>query len=140
MQILEDEHGRMPLGECLEEAPPRRERLVASVAPALLLRAHPDQAPQLCLDPARLARVGDEIRHGVDELGLGGLRGVGLEDPRLRLDDLRQSPEGHTFAVRERASLAPEDDPVGVLVDGSGELPDEAALTDPWNPHEREEL
>ena len=77
---------------------------------------------------------------GLDELGLGGLRGVGLEDARLRLDHLRQRPEGDAFAVRQRAALAPEDEPVRIRVDRLRELPDQPALADARHADEGDEL
>ena len=52
MQIFEHEHQRAPLGECLEEATPGSEGLVAAVAPKAGLRFEPDQRAEMGLDPA----------------------------------------------------------------------------------------
>ncbi len=90
-------------------------------------------------DPARVARVRHDTFHGRVELGARlGIR-VGLEDPRLRLHHLGERPEGHAVAVRQRATLPPQDD-VGDRLDVGLELGDQTALADPRNPDDGDEL
>src|SRR5207245_8528728 len=69
-------------------------------------------------------------------------RVVGLEDSGLRFHHLRERPVADAFAIRERASLPPEDE-LGLLLsafDRREELRDESALPDAWNADERDEL
>ena len=66
-------------------------------------------------------------------------RDVLFGDPGLRLHDLGERPERDAVAVREAASLAPRDE-LGIRVHDALELEDEAALTDPGDADEREEL
>src|SRR3954452_15034613 len=84
--------------------------------------------------------VGDEVSQELAELRLCNLRGIGLEDRGLRLDHLAEGPECDTLPVRERTALAPEDDEVGIGVDGLRELPDEPALPDSRHADEGEKL
>ena len=55
-------HERQPLGERLEEARPRRERLPALVTRLVGVVVQPDQRPQVTLDPTCLGR----LEHGFD--------------------------------------------------------------------------
>ena len=92
MQILEHEHGGAALGERLEEPAPGRR---APSAPALWLPSpvQPDEGAQLATSQRASLVLGDEPCDGVAQLPLGLLGCVGLEDARLRLDDLAERPE-----------------------------------------------
>ena len=62
-----------------------------------------------------------------------------LEHTCLRLDDLAERPERDAVAVGEAAPLAPGDE-LRVSLDDAVQLVDEAALADPGDADEREEL
>ena len=59
VQILEDEHERAALGDRLEEAPPRRERLACGGRSIARRAREPGQRPHVPLDPSRLDSSGD---------------------------------------------------------------------------------
>ena len=131
VQVLEDEDERPLRGEILEEPPPSRERLAATVAARLGGAREPDERPQVQHDPG--------VGHAVVELPLGALGRVGLEDPKLGLDHLAERPERDAVAVRQAPALPPRDD-VRVGLDQVVELEHEPALADPGNADERHEL
>jgi hypothetical protein len=62
VQILEDEHERPVLGECLEEPPPCGEGLVAAIAARVGLARDADERAQVALDPGGAFGIGNEIR------------------------------------------------------------------------------
>src|SRR5207244_516796 len=93
VQVLEDEHGLADGGEALEEAPPCGEQLLPLRRRA---RLRPDQGSEPLQQPLALALLGSY--RGL-ELRRGGLRRIGLEDPRLPLDDLTQRPKGDPLSV-----------------------------------------
>ena len=57
VQVLEHEHGRATLGQRLEEAAPRRDRLARAGRRRAVAGAEPDERPQVPLHPAPLAVV-----------------------------------------------------------------------------------
>src|SRR5919198_5553808 len=81
MQVLEDEYGWAVRSERLQEAPPRRERLLLSGR----LPARADERREASFEPGgvRIVRREREI-----ELFGRLLRRVGAEDPGRRLDAL----------------------------------------------------
>ena len=81
----------------------------------------------------------DQITHCCRELLARHVRALGLEDPRVRLHDLPDRPERDASAVRQRASLTPDNE-VGILVDDAIELVNEAALAHARHADERDEL
>ena len=89
VQVLEHENGRPALGDSLEKATPGRSGCLRTGTPAAV-PAQPDERAQLACEPARLAHIRRERRYGVFQLPLGLVGAVGLEDPRLRLDDLAE--------------------------------------------------
>ena len=91
------------------------------------------------LDPGLVAGAGERVLDGLMDLRGDLLRRVLLEDARLRLDDLAECPQRDSVAVREAAALTPRDE-LGIGVDDPVELVDEAALADPGDADEREEL
>ena len=107
VQILEDEHQRPLLGQRLEQAAPRRERLVAAVARVLAGRAEADERAQEAADPAALRLVGEDVLEHRGQLRLGGVERVALEDPGLRLHDLAERPVAEALAVGQRPALPP---------------------------------
>ncbi len=123
VQILDDEHRRIPLGDRLEERAPRGERLCALDARR---RLEADERQQALLEPRPLVTVGEHR----SELVPGDLRRVALEDARMRLHDLAERPERDSVAVREAASLPPADE-LGATVHVREELGDLARLADP---------
>src|SRR5262249_45297956 len=72
-------------------------------------------------------------------LRAGFLVAVRLQDPRLRLDHLAERPVAHALPVWQRASLPPVRQHAAVL-DRLEELADEAALADPRDADEGQEL
>ena len=101
MQVLEHQHGRVRLGDVLEESAPRREQLLALRRRG---RLDPEQGQQRWRNHP-LITFG---KHRI-ELCAAATPGVGLEDPGVRLDDLPQRPERDAFAVRQASALAPGD-------------------------------
>ena len=91
------------------------------------------------LDPAHLARLFEEVFGRGAQLRAGLLGRVGLEDSRLPLHHLGQSPERHPLAVRQRPALPPRDQ-LEVRVDHPEELEDESALADSGDADQRDEL
>ena len=140
VQVLEDEHERPLLGERLEEAPPGGERLAAAVSAEAASRPPGRRAGAGATRPSAASRsvIERALDGGVQLLGRFDL-GVLLEDPGLRLDDLRERPERDAVAVGEAASLAPGDE-LGVGVDDALELVDEPALSHARDRDERDEL
>ena len=136
MQILEHEHERPLLGEGLEKAAPGG---YALRRPGRLFLRNSGERAQVPLEPLTLRGVGAELGDGADELLLGLLGRVVLEDARLCLDDLGQRPEGHSLAVGKRPALAPRDE-FGVLLDRSEQLEDEPALADPGDADDCDQL
>src|SRR5205085_12092044 len=81
----------------------------------------------------------DEIRDRRAQLLLRDLGVVGLENPRLRLDYLRERPKGDPLAVRQRSSLAPKSQDAPTL-DELEKLTDEPRLPDARHADDRDEL
>jgi hypothetical protein len=121
VEILEDEHHGLLLGERLEEAPPRSEGLVEARLPGRPPLLRSEQREQVPLEPRGLRLVGGEVADGGGQLGRRLVGPVGLEDAGLRLHDLRQPPERQALAVGKRAPLAP-DDQLRIVVDRLEEL------------------
>src|SRR5215212_7126776 len=90
-------------------------------------------------DPTGPAVATESLPHHAVELLLGLGRRIRVKDAGVCLHDLPYRPERHALAVRRRAPLPPVDELVA-LVDDEEELPDKAALTDPGDADEREEL
>ncbi len=91
------------------------------------------------LDPAQLVRLFEDVFGRGPELRAGQLGRVGLEDSRLSLDHLGQSPERHSLAVRQRPALPPGDE-LDVCIDDLEELEDEARLADARHADQRDQL
>ena len=98
-----------------------------------------EQRPELLRHPFRLLRVGNRLVDDALELGRRLLLGRTLEDSRVRLQDLGESPERDALAVGQAPALAPVDQ-LWLRLDGGEELVDEPALPDPGHPDERHEL
>ncbi len=103
VQVFEDEDKRPRVGYGLEEAAPGGESLVHACRS---LFGHADEGTKMALHPLRLRRI-DREADLARELFLSLLAGVGVEDARLRLDDLREGPERHAVAVRDGPALPP---------------------------------
>src|SRR5712691_614266 len=103
VQVLEHEDSWSALSDRLEEATPRGHGGFGTSA-ACAVAGYPDERAQLTGEPARLARLRNETCNGSVQLLLGVIRSVGLEDSRLRLDDLAERPECHTLAVGKAAA------------------------------------
>ena len=102
MQVLEHEHGRVLLGDVLEEPTPRGEQLLALGGGG---RLDPEQREQALAEPGALLAFGE---HRL-ELGGGDVGRVGLQDPGVGLEDLPERPERDALAVGEAPTLAPGD-------------------------------
>ena len=137
VQILEDEHARPALGDGLEEAAPRGERLAAAIAARSSSSLSPTSGRRCRATHARSPSSRARGRRG--ELLLGHLGGVRLEHPGLRLHDLAERPERDALAVRQPAPLAPHDELV-VLVHGAAELVARAGSCRSRDADERHEL
>jgi hypothetical protein len=132
VQVLEDED-RLPLLR------PRLERAAPSGEGLLLrggLRGSAHKRRQTGPEPGP---VGIRLGEGVLELRLRLLRGIGLQDPALRLDDLPERPESDPLAVGQAAALAPAGEP-GAVVEGGEELGHKPALAHPRLAHDRHQL
>ena len=137
VQVLDHQHQRVVGGHGLHEPAPGGEQLV----PLGLDRVRagdPEQRGQPGPQPLALRRVGEEGVQGRPELARHLGRWVGLEDAGLGLDDLAQGPEGDPVAIGQAAALAPGDQ-LRPVVDGGGQLADEAGLADPRLPDDRDQ-
>ena len=132
VQVLEHEHGRVPLGDVLEEPSPRGEQLLAFGGGG---RLDPEQRQQPLAEPGALVPLGE---HRL-ELALRDVGRVGLQDPGVGLHDLPERPERDALPVREASTLAPGDE-LGLGVDVGAELGDDPALAEPRFAHHRDEL
>jgi hypothetical protein len=133
MQVVEHEHSRARGGETLEEASPGREQLL----PLCRRRGFdPDERRQPLEQPLPLGLFGRDDRF---QFCCGNVGGVGLEDPRLTLDDLAQRPEGDSLPVGQAATLPPRDQ-LGFCVDVGEELAREPALANTRLADDRDEL
>ena len=99
MQILEDEHERALLGDCLEEAAPGGKGLVSSIRPGLDTCFESDEGAEVIFEPRAIGGIRDERRDALAKLGRGLLCRVGLEDSRLRLHHLAERPQAHPFPI-----------------------------------------
>ena len=106
VQVLEHEHEWALLGDRFEEATPGGERLRPMVASERLLALQPDERADMALDPVGF-RVLQEIAHAASQLGCGLAGGIRLEDARLRLHHLAETPERDALAVRQGTALPP---------------------------------
>ena len=139
MEILEHEHKQPLLGQRLKETPPGRERLATTVTAQHRFALQANERAKVRLDPARIACIVDRIGDRHPQL-LRRLRlAVTLEDPGLRLDDLRQRPKGDPVTVGKTATLAPGDQ-LRVGVDAPRQLIHQPALTHTRNSDERDQL
>ena len=139
VKVLEHEHERVALRQRLEKASPGRRRFALAVAARGAVGLEARQRPQVLFDPGGLRFVADQVRHGRPELGVRLVGGVGVQDAGLGGDHLAQRPVGDAVAVRQRPALAPRDE-VRLALDRLEELPDEPALADAGNAHERDQL
>ena len=136
LHVLEREHGRVDVGEPLEEQPPGREQLLPV---ARLLVAEAEQLREPRLHERTLLRVEKVFLERRLQLGQGGLWIVVLRDQAPHPHHVRQRPVGHALAVGKAAATVPVDDlrdPVEVLV----ELPHEPGLPDPRDPGHRDQV
>ncbi len=140
MEIFEDEHQRSRSAIAskkrrqAENASPRRS------APSSDSSAEPHERAQVALDPFGLLLLGHDIAtRPRPSLAATSCFVVGVEDASLSLDDLGERPVGDSFAVRERATLAPRGE-VGLCLDATEELIHEAALADPGHADDRHQL
>ena len=121
VEVLDYEHGEFACCEVLKEAQPggevlltlRRRRLETEEG----AQALPEPGPVLALR-----------QHGL-ELRLDRLAAVGLEDAGVRLDDLRECPEGDPLAIGQAATLSPGDH-LRSGVDAGEQLADQPGLAD----------
>ena len=127
---------RATLGDQLEEAPPRAECLVA--APRCPLASTPSSGCSCRVEPLRFLGIACHAPDSAGELLLDDGRGVGLEDPDLRLHDLRERPERHAVAVGQRPPCAMSS--TRLARRGAEQLVDEPRLADPRHAHKRYEL
>src|SRR5262249_11538760 len=132
LDVLEHQHERALLGEPLPEAAPGGKRFLLRARHG---RALPDQRAEMGEQPLPVV----DLLDGALELRAGFLVAVRLQDPRLRLAPLAERPVAHALPVWQRASLPPVRQHAAVL-DRLEELADEAALADPRDADEGQEL
>ena len=118
MQVLEDEGQRLLLRKARQELSPRSECFGSPVPHGVPRLTQADQRPQVVGDPVVVDRG--------EQLALRHVGGVALEDPEVDLHYLTQRPERHTVAVRQAATLPPQESTVA-----DDELVHEPALADP---------
>ena len=136
LHVLEGEHGRIGLGQSLEEKAPGGEQVL--LVPRLML-GQPEQVRQPRLQEAALLGVEDVLFERRAELAEGGVRLLVLRDAAAHPHHVRQRPVGDPFAIRKAATAVPVHgvgDPVEVLV----ELPGKARLADPGDAGHRDEM
>jgi hypothetical protein len=119
LEVLEDQHGRMTLGEALEEEPPGREEVAAVGSRPL---GEPDQMRQAWLQPDPFVRVGDVLLDRAAELGERRLGRLLLGDACPHAHHLRQRPVRDAVAVGQAPAPVPEH-AVREAVDVLEELP-----------------
>src|SRR2546428_2619824 len=93
----------------------------------------------MSLHPLRVRRFRDRRRERAPEPLRRNFRGVRLENPHLRLDDLGERPEADSIAVRKGPPPAPRDRLPLCLDDGT-ELAHEPALADPRHSNQGDKL
>ena len=108
VQILEHQHRRPVRRQPLAEAPPGRKRLL--LRRRLRHRAYQRRQPRPQPGQIRIVR-----RQRAFQLRRRLLGRVRLQDPRLRLDDLPQRPEGDPLPVGQTAPLPPTHQPRPLL-------------------------
>jgi hypothetical protein len=136
MQVLHHEDRGVYDRQALEEPTPRREGLIAIGLHASL---GADERRQPGLHPSALTLVLGERHDRALELLGGDGRGVGLEDPGLRLDDLPECPEGDRLTERQAPALSPDHEAFA-FVAVRRQLVDHAALADARFADDRDEL
>ena len=135
VQILEHQDERNAVGDRLDQALPRRERLLA---PACRFTSEPHQRAYPAREPAAVARVLEQRLERRRHLRLDLRRLVRLEHAEVCADRLADGAE-RTAPVGKRTSLPPVDEP-RPRVNVTDELPDEPALPDPGHADDRHEL
>jgi hypothetical protein len=127
VEVLEDQDERFRIGDRLEEVTPGGERRGAPFTRVVAFES--EQRPEVGLQPVALARVDAETAHSPAQLRPCRRRGVGLEDPDVRLHDLADRREGDPVAVGNAAALEPARR-VRVVERRARELVNEPALPD----------
>ena len=136
LHVLEGEHGRVHVGEPLEEKPPRGEQVLL-VARWVLGEAEELREPRLD-EPALLGVEQMLVERGPQLCQCGCLVLV-LGDEAAHAHHVRECPVGDALAVGEAAAAVPVDglgDAVEVLV----ELPRQPRLADPGDSCHRHEM
>ena len=139
-----DPRTRGRAGRCsasrLEEPPPGRERLVRARSLRPPPRGRRAGRSVACRSSSASSSSGTSVSTPRGASRSARRRVVGLEDPGLRLHDLAERPEAHAARrTARRTALAPGDE-LGVGLDDLEQLVDEAALADPRDADERDEL
>jgi hypothetical protein len=124
MQILEHENGGTALGDSLEKTTPGRRGSLCIGAGAAVVGQAQERA-QRDGEPARVARLEREPRHGAVQLPLDLMSAVGLENPRFRLHDFPERPERHALAVLQATPAAPRDQ-LRLAIDDPEEFADQS--------------
>ncbi len=135
LQVLEDEHGRVLLGEPLEEEAPGSEKILA-LCGGLLGKA--EQLRQPRLHPGALVRIEQVPLERLVELPRRDLGRLLLGDPGAHAHHLRERPVRDAFAVGETAAAVPVD-VADQAIDVTLELGREPGLADPGDPEDRDE-
>ena len=133
VQVLEHEHARPRRRQPFEEAPPGREQLLPLRRRG---RLDPDQRRQPLQQPLPLRLLRGNGRVQLRHRHLGR---VGLEDARLRLDDLAQRPERDPLPVGQAAPLPPPRQ-LGLRLQVGEQLCHQPALAHPRLADDRDQL
>jgi hypothetical protein len=129
MQILEHEHAWTAARHRFDERSPRRERLGLPITGELASALQAHQRAEMLFHPRGIALVRDEFGDSVVKLVAARGTVVRVQHPRLRPNDLAESPESDALSVRQRPSPPPRH--ARLVLHLPPELPDEAALSNP---------
>ncbi len=132
VQVLEDQHGGVLLGDVLRN---RRHAVKSSSRSAVEVASIPSSGNRRWRNQGRSAPSGSTV----SSLALSGVGRVGLQDPGVGLQDLPERPERDALPVGQAPTLAPGDE-LGLGVDVGGELGHDAGLAEPGFPHDGDEL
>jgi hypothetical protein len=136
LQVLEHQHGRIHVGEALEEQAPGGEHLLPVTRVEV---AESEQLRQARLDEAPVIGVRQVLVQRRPQLAERRLGRLVLGDPATHPHHVRQRPVGDPLPVGQTAAAVPEhrlDDAVEVLV----ELPRQPRLADPGDPRHRDQV
>ncbi len=133
MQVFEDQHRDVLGGKALEEESPCGVE-VAWIGGRAFLEPH--EVGESGLDPAALLGIGNELLHGLAELGPRRLGSFVLDDAGTHPHHLVEGPVRNALAVSKTAASVPPDR-LGDAVEVLEEFPGQTRLPDAGNTDDR---